>query len=298
MALNRSQRIDMFKLLKMRKMNKPEIEKTIDIKASFKKSDSKIVRSLPGFIVRFLEKVIHQDDMNYSIYQNKDLSGIPFVNGILDLWKVKIEVLGGENIPASGRFIFVANHPVGGMDSLSFLSAIARFYPDVISPSNQIFQYIPNLHPVILGVNVFGMNTKETADKLNQLFESDAQIMIFPAGEVSRRKNGVISDTVWQKTFVTKAVQNNRDIIPVHISGRNSNNFYFIANLRKLFGIKTFIETILLPSEMMKQKNSTFTLTFGKVIPYQCITKDKSHKEWAQEIRNCVYQIPTNQKND
>lgn len=277
-------------------MNKSEIIKTIDLKASFKKSESKLIRSLPTWIVRLIEKFIHQDDMNYSIYQNRELTGIPFVNGILNLWKVKIEIRGQENLPDSGRFIFVANHPVGGMDALSFLSMIGRFYPNVISPSNQIFQYIPNLHPVILGVNVFGINTKETADKLNQLFESDAQIMIFPAGEVSRRRNGIISDTVWQKTFVTKAVQNNRDIIPVHISGRNSNTFYFIASIRKFLGIKTFIETALLPSEMMKQKGSTFTLSIGKAIPFQSITKDKSHKEWAQEIKELVYQIPEKQK--
>lgn len=278
-------------------MNKSEIIKTIDLKASFKKSESRLIRSLPTWIVRLIEKFIHQDDMNYSIYQNRELTGIPFVNGILDLWKVKVEIRGQENLPDSGRYIFVANHPVGGMDALSFLSMIGRFYPKVISPSNQIFQYIPNLHPVILGVNVFGMNTKETADKLNQLFESDAQIMIFPAGEVSRRRNGIISDTVWQKTFVTKAVQNNRDIIPVHISGRNSNTFYFVASIRKFFGIKAFIETALLPSEMMKQKGSTFTLSIGKAIPFQSITKDKSHKEWAQEIKKLVYQIPEKQKN-
>ena len=49
---------------------------------------------------------------------------------------------------------------------LGFLSTINRFFPDVISPSNQLFNYIPNLHPVILGVNVFGTNTRETVRKV------------------------------------------------------------------------------------------------------------------------------------
>ncbi len=281
----------MVKHLKRSMMEEEIIVKTIDISKAFKSSESLMVRSIPGFIVRGIEKFIHQDDMNLSIHKNRHLTGIPFVNGILDLWNVKVEVKDGEKIPSSGRFVFVANHPVGGMDALSFLSTIGRFFPNVISPSNQLFNYIPNLHPVILGVNVFAINTKETADKLNHLFESDVQIMIFPAGEVSRRKKGIISDTEWQKTFVTKAIQYNRDIIPVHISGRNSNWFYFVANFRKLLGIKFYIETLMLPKEMMNQKNSTFTFTVGEVIPSKSFTKEKTQKEWAQIIKERVYNI-------
>ncbi|MCK7532615.1 MAG: 1-acyl-sn-glycerol-3-phosphate acyltransferase [Marinilabiliales bacterium] len=200
-----------------------EIEKVIDIRKAIRSSKSKFVRLLPGFAISAIEKLIRQDYMNASIHNNRHMEGIPFVNGILKDWGVNVDIKGSENIPREGRFVFVANHPVGGMDALSFLSAISRFYPDVISPSNDLFNYIPNLHPVILGVNVFGTNTKDTVSKLNELFESDSQIMIFPAGIVSRRVKGVISDPVWQKTFVTKAVQFKRDIIPVHISGRNSN---------------------------------------------------------------------------
>jgi putative hemolysin len=177
------------------------------------------------------------------------------------------------------------------MDALSFLSAISRFYPDVISPSNDLFNYIPNLHPVILGVNVFGTNTKDTVSKLNELFESESQIMIFPAGIVSRRIKGVISDLVWQKTFVTKAVQFRRDIIPVHISGRNSNLFYTIDRVRKFLGIKLSLEIILLPREMHKQNNSTVTLTIGKPVAWQTLTSEKSQGEWAQTIKAGVYEL-------
>jgi putative hemolysin len=268
-----------------------KIFKTIDLEKSFKNSTSKLVRSLPGFIIRLLEKIIWQDEMNATIHRSRHLTGVPFVNGVLNDWKVKVVIKGGENIPKSGRFVFVANHPVGAIDSLSFLSTIHEFFPKVISPSNQLFNYIPNLHPVILGVNVFGTNTKETAEKLNQLFESDAQVMIFPSGEVSRRKKGEISDGIWQKTFITKAVQYQRDIIPVHISGRNSGFFYFVANLRKFLGIKIYIETMLLPNEMMRQRNSTVVMTIGNPISWAGLTKEKSQNEWAQFVKEKVYEI-------
>ncbi|MGQ9620363.1 MAG: glycerol acyltransferase, partial [Bacteroidales bacterium] len=103
---------------------------------------------------------------------------------------------------------------------------------------------------------------------------------------------GVISDIVWQKSFITTALQYKRDIIPVHISGRNSNLFYNVANFRKFLGIKMYIETILLPREMMHQRNSTVTLTIGRVIPWHSITPEKTHAEWAQEIRKTVYALP------
>jgi hypothetical protein len=268
-------------------------EKTIDIEKAIRSSKSGFVRSLPRFVVVFIEKLIRQDEMNEVIYRNRDLTGVPFVNNVLKDWNVKIRIKGSENVPPSGRFVFVANHPVGGMDALSFLSTIYSFFPDVVSPSNELFNYIPNLHPVILGVNVFGTNTKDTVNSFNRLFESDSQIMIFPAGIVSRRVKGVISDPPWQKTFVTKTVQFKRDIIPVHISGRNSNLFYTVDRLRKFLGIKMSIEIILLPREMHHQRNSTVTITIGKPIPWQSITPEKNHNEWAGSIKKLVYDLPS-----
>jgi len=268
-----------------------EVPKVIDIGKAIRNSKSGFLKSLPDFVISSIEKFIHQDDMNATIYHHHQKSGVPFINDILNEWNVKIDIKGCSNIPSSGRFIFVANHSVGAMDSLTFLSTIYRFFPDVVSPSNELFNYIPNLHPVIIGINVFGKNTRETTEKLNLLFESDTQVMIFPSGEVSRRKKGMISDPLWQKTFITKAIQYKRDIIPVHISGRNSNLFYAVANLRKFLGIKMYVETILLPREMMRQRNSTVTLKIGKVIPYLTFNNQMTHHEWAQYVKKTVYDI-------
>lgn len=264
----------------------------INIEEAVRNSKSPFIRTLPRFAVRLMEKIIRQDEMNATLGRNAHKYGIDFVNGVLDEWNVGVIIKGGENIPESGRFVFVANHPVGAMDSLAFLSMIARYFPDVISPSNELFGYIPQLHPVILGVNVFGKNTRETAEKLNRLFESDAQVMIFPSGEVSRKKRGIIEDPEWQKSFITKAAAYKRDIIPVHISGRNSRLFYFIAGLRKFLGIRLYIETTLLPREMMMQRNRPVQLTVGKPVSWQAFTSDRSHHEWAQYVKELVYRIP------
>ena len=268
-----------------------EIPKVIDIRNVIRNSNSGFFKSLPGFVITAIEKFIRQDDMNATIYRSHDKTGMPFVNGVLEGWHVKTEIKGRENIPSSGRYIFVSNHPLGAVDALTFLNAIHQFYPDVVTPSNEMLNLIKNIQPVLLGINVFGKSSRETAEKLNELFESDTQVMIFPSGEVSRRKKGIISDPVWHKTFITKAIQYKRDIIPVYISGRNSNLFYFISNLREFLGIKMFIESAFLPREMMNHGNSTVTLTFGKVIPCNTLTGVKTPQEWAQHVKKIVYEL-------
>lgn len=230
--------------------------------------------------------------MNATIYRNRAKTGVPFVNDVLSDWKINIITSGLEKIPREGRFVLAANHPVGGIDALSFFSVAGSIFPEIVFPSNELLNVIPNLRPLFLGLNVFGRNTRETAGEINKLFESQKQILIFPAGEVSRRKRGIIADVTWQKSFITKSIQFDRDIIPVFISGRNSNLFYNIARVRKLLGIKMYLETILLPREMMKQHNSTVSVLFGDIIPASSLTREKSPQEWAQHVKEIVYSLP------
>jgi putative hemolysin len=268
------------------------MDKVIDLEKVLRTSDSKFIRTLPGFIIRLLEKIVCQYEINETIWVNRMKDGVPFINDVLDYWNVKFIVRGEENIPPSGRFVFVSNHPVGAIDALTFFSLIYRHFQNIKSPTNQLLNYIPNLQPVMLGVNVFGLNTKETVKKINELFASDAQIMIFPAGTVSRRTAGVISDIEWQKTFITKAIQNNREVIPVHISGRNSNLFYFTASLRKFLRMKTGFEILLLPREMISQRGTTFTLTVGKPISTAELAEKYNNHGGAARIKELVYSLP------
>jgi putative hemolysin len=269
-----------------------QISKTIDIEKEIRAGNNRVLRSMPGFMISLLKKLVCEYEMNEAIYGSRDYTGLAFAEDVLKKWNVRVDIAGGENIPESGRFIFASNHPVGGIDALSFFTAIKRYFPTVITPANQLLNHVPNMKPIVFGLDVFGKATRETASKLDLLYESDTQIMIFPAGEVSRRKKGIISDITWQKSFITKAIQHRRDIIPVHISGRNSDLFYNVASLRKRLGIKMYIETLLLPREMIKQRNLPVTVTFGEIIHYQSLTPERTHAEWAQKVKEIVYSLP------
>jgi len=264
----------------------------INLEEVAKSGESKLFKSLPKFLLRKIIKIIHQDKYNeiHSKYWN--IVGLGYVEGLIKEFGLKFKIIGFEKIPKDGRFVYVANHPQGGLDAISFLYLIHQHHGDVVSPSNEVFEFIPNLSPFIIGVNVFGHNTKEKAKAVNDAFAGNRPIMIFPAGEVSRKgKNGIIEDTEWYKTFVTKSIEHKRTIVPVFITGRNSEKFYRISRIRKFFGIKAYIETLYLPDEMVKQFNSEITFIAGEPIPYDKLDKSISHSDWAVKIRNIVYNL-------
>ena len=122
-------------------------------------------------------------------------------------------------------------------------------------------------------------------------FSSGNHIIMFPAGLCSRRKKGVIRDLAWKKTFITKSVEHQRDVVPIHFSGRNSNFFYGLANLCETLGIKFNIAMLFLVDEMYKNVHKTFYVKIGKPIPWQTFDRSKSAAEWAQYVQDEVYKL-------
>ncbi len=158
--------------------------------------------------------------------------------------------------------------------------------------SNDILQGIPSLSPMFIPINKHGSNSRESVEMLNTIYNSDEQILIFPSGLASRKIKGKIVDLEWKKHFIAKALQHQRDIIPVFIGWRNTNRFYRLANLRKFLHIKWNIEMFFLPDELMKHRNSEVPVYFGKPIPYKTFDKSKTQQEWAEWVKSRVYEIP------
>lgn len=156
---------------------------------------------------------------------------------------------------------------------------------------NDVLYYIDPLKPIFVPINKYGSQAKGSTRAINEAYASDNQIITFPAGLCSRKQKGEIRDPEWMKSFIIKAVEYERDIIPVHFAGRNSNFFYNFANLRKASGIKFNIELIRLPDEMFKNSGRSFTITFGKPIPRQMFDRSRTPFEWAQYVKDVVYSM-------
>ena len=265
-------------------------QKTIDVEGVLAKKNPKLARFLPQFIINYLKRIVHQDEVNAMINKASDLFGLDFVDAILAEYAIRVEAVGLENIPSNGRVIVAANHPLGGIDGVGLMQAVGRVRKDVLFPVNDILLLLENLKPLFIPINKHGSNA-ENIRLFHQTFESENLIIYFPFGLVSRRKNGKIEDLEWKKTFITRARKSRRDIIPTFISGRNSNFFYNLSAFRKKIGIKANIEMLYLSDEFHKQKRTTMRIIFGKSIPWQTFDGRFSDSQWAEKLRVHSYNL-------
>ena len=271
--------------------------KPINIRQIFKEKNPALAKVIPGFIYKYIDNTLHIDFFNDFISRNYHLEGIEFVNQTITEFNVKEHIFGVENIPEKGRFIFASNHPFGGFDALLLMRNVHKKLGELRFLANDILMSIPGLKPVFVPVNKHGSNSREMAEKLNEMYDSDIQIMIFPSGYASRKIKGKVIDLEWKKHFITKAIKHKRDVIPVFVGGQNSNRFYRVANWRKFLGLKWNIEMFYLPDELVKQKNADVYIYFGKPIPWQTFDNSKTHQEWAEWVKQATYQLKQNATN-
>ncbi len=268
---------------------KSNTSKPVNIREVFASKSPHLAKLMPWFVYGYINRILHVDFINDLLKRNGHLMGIEFVQQVITEFNVNEHIYGIENIPDSGRYIFASNHPLGGFDGMLLMKTVYKKLGDLKSLSNDILMNITNLTSMFAPVNKHGTNSRDIAKILTDTYNSDQQILIFPAGLASRKIKGKIIDLEWKKHFISKSIQHKRDIIPVFIAGRNSNRFYRIANFRKFFKIKWNLEMFFLPDETMKHRNSDVHLYFGKPLPYTMFDKSKSHKEWAQYVKDLVY---------
>jgi putative hemolysin len=277
-------------------MKSSDNKKFIDVDAVFKAKNPGLYRLLPSFILSYLKKTVHQDEINDFINRQGHKKDLEFVDSIIEEFGAKIRSKGTENIPETGGCIIASNHPLGGLDAMALIQSVGRRRKDIKFIVNDILLEIKSLSGLFAGVDKHGKNSQEILDSIDRLYASGIVVLIFPAGLVSRKSKTGIKDLEWKKSFVTKARKYKLDIIPVYIEGRNSEFFYNFANLRKKIGIGSNIEMLYLPDEMYRQKNRTITVIFGKAIPYTMLDETRSDKEWAKMIREHVYTLPKGEK--
>ena len=268
----------------------------IDIEKVIYDKNPKLLKMLPKFIIKYIKKIIHQDEVNFILEKNKNNIGIDFVESIIKDFNLKIELFGFENIPKSGKYIFTSNHPLGGLESMILMSSVNKVYGENFKfLVNDILMNLKNLAPLFLPINKHGSQARKSAKIIDETYKSDKQILIYPAGLVSRRIKGKIVDLTWQKSFVSKAITHKRDIIPVYIEGRNSNFFYNVASVRNFFRIKSNIEMFYLVNEVFKQKGKNIPIFFGKPISHEYLKSSKiNHKFIAEKIKNHTYSLKNN----
>jgi putative hemolysin len=261
-----------------------ELEKVIASK------NPRLLKMIPGFVLRYLKRVIHQNEINDAMLRFKDYKNLEFIDHILGEFGVEIRVSGIENLAASGRLIIVSNHPLGGLDGMALMKVAGKVRDDIVFPVNDLLMNVPNIKELFIPINKHGSNATNL-QIMDDTFASEKTMLYFPAGLCSRKSHHTIKDLEWKKTFITKARKFSRDILPTFIEGRNSDFFYNLANIRKFLGIKSNIEMLYLVDEMFRQKDKVISIIFGKPIQFTVFDKEKKDTEWAALLKEHVYRL-------
>lgn len=253
--------------------------------------------TLPRIVLRWVERLLHVDEINETIYKDRHLFGLDFVYAFTEgkePWNLgmTIEARGQEHIPAEGSPMIVGNHPLGGPDGLALMGAVGKVRQDLRFPVTDFLLYLPGLKELFVPIDK--VNKNHAIEALEKAFAGPNTLMYYPSGAASRRQKGEIKDLEWKPTFIKKAVKYQRDIVPVYTDARNRNVFYTVANLRKRLGIKFSYEMAMLPAEMFAQRGKRIGITFGHPIPWQTFDRRHSAAEWAALLREHVYKLKEN----
>ena len=268
---------------------------TIDIDEIVRGKAGAKARFVPRFVLSWLKCIIHQDEVNEFILGEGDKQGMPWLDDCMEYLGTKLNVKGLENLPddSDGRlFTFVSNHPLGGPDGVALGHLLGHRYDGRIKYLvNDLLMNLHGLAPFFVPINKTGKQSRNFPQLVEAVFNSPNHIIMFPAGLCSRRINGQIHDLPWQKTFITKSVETQRDIVPIRFDGRNSDFFYRIANVGKRLGLKFNIAMLFLVDELYKNRGKTFDVTIGKPIPYSTFDKSRKPQEWAAYVEDIVYKL-------
>jgi 1-acyl-sn-glycerol-3-phosphate acyltransferase len=244
-----------------------------------------------AFVLRHLlhEREIREFGETYPHYHDID-----FVEQVLEYFNVSYSTrdLEKSRIPAQGKAVIIANHPIGSIDGLALIKLISEIRSDFKVVANEMLMEISALHDMLLPVNnMHGGTVKEHLINIQKHVESGGALLIFPAGEVSRLRPQGVRDTRWQSGFLRIARQAKAPIIPVFIDAKNSPLFYSVSMIYKP------LATMLLVKEMFKQRRKHLPIRIGKEIPHSAYEKlSIPIKEQVKLFKKHLYKIGNGKK--
>ena len=261
----------------------------IDIAEVLRQKAPKLSRRIPRFAVEWLRRTVHERDINHILASYWDLPPQEFIRACFREWQVAYSAHGLDRLDPAGRYLFVANHPFGGMDGMMLADKLIDRFGDARVVVNDLLIHVEPLRPLWIPVNKHGSQNSAYARRFDEAFAGDLPILTFPAGLCSRRIGGRIADTEWKTNFLKKAAASGRTIVPVFVEGRLSDFFYRVDRIRKALGIRFNIEMLWLPDEMFSQQGRHFRIVVGDPVPAEELARFGSLREQAEAIRRKTY---------
>ena len=269
-------------------------EKTIDLNNILRSKMGAKAKWVPRPLVWWLKRIIHQEEVNKFLWESRHQTGTEWLEECVRYLDMTLDIVGAENLPSKDDgclYTFVSNHQLGGEDGVALGAVIGRHYDGRFRYLvNDLLMNLPGLAPLCIPINKTGKQGRDFPKMVEAGFQSNNHMLMFPAGLCSRRKHGVIKDIPWKKTFISKSVEYQRDVVPIHFGGQNSSFFYRLANFSDRF-LPFNLAMLFLVDEMYKNVHKTFRVSIGKPIPWQTFDKSKTPMEWAQIVKEQVYKL-------
>ncbi len=243
-------------------------------------------------VVALLRQLFRESEFQRFAERYPHLSGFDFVEQVLDHFGfgVTVSERERERIPAWGRVVIIANHPIGSLDGLALLSLVGSVRRDVKAVANDVLAVVEPLRPLLLPVDNMGARTaRENIRAIEQHLHNDGAVIIFPAGEVSRMGATGIRDGRWRNGFLRFAEKSQASILPVFVDARNSMLFYSLSLLARP------LSTLWLVREMFKHNNRSVRVRIGRAIDfdtYRALPLDARAK--VKRFRQHLYKIGKN----
>jgi len=241
-----------------------------------------------------MKKLFHENEINTFMSENAHKDTFSYVEAIIDYFDVSIGLKTNEltRIPAYGRTVIIANHPLGALDAMALLHLLKDVRKDIKIVANSFLSQFDNLKDIIIPVdNINGKMDRKTVKRIYKALESEEAVIIFPSGEVSRAKPNGIKDTPWKSGFLKIASKMQAPILPIYIKAKNSKKFYLLSMINRS------LATATLPHEMFKAKGKNIEFTIGKTIPFDAYNLSNiSRKERVKLLRKHLYKVSKNHK--
>jgi putative hemolysin len=258
-----------------------------------------ITEKFPGFaskpaIVRkptlsFLRKLVHEREINQFLEEHHSLRGFDFIDEVFDHFDFSYSLSASDrrNIPAIGRVMIFANHPIGSLDGLAILRLIGEIRPDIKIVANDMLAKVGPISDMIIPFdNLTGGSARRAYKQVISALENEEAVIIFPAGEVSRAHPKGVRDTRWQPGFLNFARRAKAPLLPIHIGAKNSLLFYGASMVYKPLG------TALLPNEMFNKHSRVIKFSIGEAIPYQSLESSQLHdRTLVKRLKSHLYKI-------
>uniref|UniRef100_A0A831ZZ51 Lysophospholipid acyltransferase family protein n=1 Tax=Desulfacinum infernum TaxID=35837 RepID=A0A831ZZ51_9BACT len=249
-------------------------------------------------VIKCFEKLTALEPLERA-YRNLPRPSHPaeFVNEALRALGVRPVVLGNEEAPpSSGPVLVVANHPFGGLEGLLAAWLLLDGRPDVKIMANALLEHIPELAPVIIGVDPFGRrkSTDRNVVPLRRCvtwLKDGGALVMFPSGTVSHfhvRKRR-ITDPPWSPTVGRLVLWSRCSVVPMYFDGANSLLFQLLG----LFHPR--LRTLLLARELHNKRGHEVRLTVGRTIPFEELKEIGSPDGITEYLRAHTYALGISQ---